>query len=112
MTDSNCIFCKIARDEVPSEKAHHESGEIITLPDIHPVTPGHTLVIPTAHYQWFYELPEDLNTKLFKTAQKVARELKEKYNADYIRLSIVGKDIPHAHIHLIPQKFTDKVSVA
>jgi len=110
MNESDCIFCKIARDEVPSEKAHHESGEIMTLPDIHPVTLGHTLVIPRAHYEWFYELPDDLTEKLFKTAKKVAKELKEKYNADYIRLSIVGKDVPHTHIHLIPQKFSDKVS--
>jgi histidine triad (HIT) family protein len=103
----NCIFCKIARDEIPSEKVHHENQEIITFPDIHPVAPGHTLVIPVAHYQWFQELPDDISDKLFRTAKRVAKELKEKYKADYVRLSIVGKDVPHTHIHLIPQKFSD-----
>ena len=101
------MFCKIARDEIPNEKAQHESGEIMTLPDLHPVAPGHTLVIPTAHYRWFQDVPDDLSNKLFRTAKKMAKELKEKYNADYIRLSIVGKDVPHTHVHLIPQKLSD-----
>ena len=104
----NCIFCKIAKDEIPSEKAHHESGEIITLLDLHPVRPGHTLVIPTTHYKWFQDVPDELSDKLFRTAKRVSKELIEKYNADYIRLSIVGKDVPHVHIHLIPQKLSDK----
>src|SRR4051812_42535413 len=104
MTDPNCVFCKIARDEIPSEKAHHEDGAIMTLPDLHPVSPGHTLVIPTEHYRWFEEIPDDLSDKLFRTAKKVAKELKERYEADYVRLSIVGKDVPHVHVHLIPQK--------
>ncbi|MEK7194322.1 MAG: HIT domain-containing protein [Patescibacteria group bacterium] len=104
MSDPNCIFCKIAHDEVPSEKAHHESGEIMSLPDLHPVAPGHTLVIPTAHYQWFYELPDDLSSKLFNIAKKIAKGLKETYQSDFIELKIIGTDVPHTHIHLIPRK--------
>ena len=106
----SCIFCKIAKGEIPNERGEYENGEIISLPDLHPVAPGHTLVIPIAHYQWFYELPDDLANKLFKVTRKLAKELKEKHNADYVRLSIVGKDIPHTHIHLIPQKFSDPTS--
>ena len=106
---NDCIFCKIARDEVPSEKAHHESGEIITLPDLHPVVPGHTLIIPVAHYQWFHELPDDISDKLFRTAKNIAKDLLKKYDADYVRLSIVGRDVPHTHVHLMPQKFSDNI---
>ena len=108
----NCIFCKIARGEVPSEKAHHEDDRIVSFPDIHPVRPGHTLVVPAEHYQWFWELPDDVANDLFKVARTLAKELKEKYGADYIRLSMVGKDVPHVHIHLIPQKFSDSVAAA
>jgi len=104
MQDSNCIFCKIARDEISSEKAHHESGEIFSLPDIHPVAPGHTLVIPVEHHQWFYDLPDDLSDKLFRTAKRLAKDLKEKYQSDFIELKIIGIDVPHTHIHLIPRK--------
>jgi histidine triad (HIT) family protein len=104
MHDPNCIFCKIINGEIPSEKTHHEDGEIFSLPDIHPVAPGHTLIIPAPHYKWFYELPDELSNKLFKVTRKLAKELKEKHSADYIELSIIGVDVPHTHIHLIPRK--------
>jgi len=104
MTDPNCIFCKIIKGEIPSEKTHHEDGEIFSMPDINPIAPGHTLVIPAPHYRWFYELPDDLSDKFMRVAKKVAKELKEKYSADYIEVSIVGKDVFHAHIHLIPRQ--------
>jgi len=111
MKNPNCIFCRIARDEIPSEKGLHESGEIMTLPDIHPVALGHTLIIPTKHYQWFYELPDELLYKVFKTAKRLAPQLKEKHGADYVKLSIVGKDVSHVHIHLIPQKLSDETKI-
>lgn len=101
----NCIFCKIAAGEVPAEKVHHEDGDIVSFPDIKPVAPGHTLVMPIAHYTWFQDLPDDIANKLFKAARTLAKELKEKTDADYIRLSIVGKDVPHVHLHLIPEHF-------
>lgn len=83
----------------------------MSLPDLHPVAPGHTLVIPTAHYEWFYELPDDIADKLFRAARKIAQELKDRYSADYVKLSIVGKDVPHVHVHLVPMKLSDKASV-
>ncbi len=104
MHDPNCIFCKIIKGEVPSEKTHHEDGEIFSLLDLHPAAPGHTLIIPSPHYQWFYELPDNLSDKLFRVAKNISKELKEKYSADYIELKIIGVDVPHTHIHLIPRK--------
>ncbi|HET9641342.1 MAG TPA: HIT domain-containing protein [Candidatus Paceibacterota bacterium] len=106
---NDCIFCKIAAGDIPSEKMHHENGSIVSFPDKHPVRPGHTLVVPSAHYEWFWQLPDDLANDLFKVCRALAIELKEKYKADYVRLSIVGKDVPHVHVHLIPQSFSDKV---
>jgi histidine triad (HIT) family protein len=103
----DCIFCKIVRGEIPSEKVHHEDENVVSFLDIHPVRPGHTLVVPEGHYQWFWELPDDVADNLFKVARKLAPELKEKYGADYVQLSIVGKDVPHVHMHLIPRKFDD-----
>lgn len=103
----NCIFCKIVAGEVPSEKVHHEDDRIVSFPDVHPVRPGHTLVVPAEHHAWFWELPDDLADDLFKVARTLAKELKEKTGADYIQLSIVGKDVPHVHLHLIPRKLHD-----
>ena len=102
-----CIFCKIAHKEIPSELIY-EDQNLIAFLDIHPKAPGHTLLIPKNHYPWFVDVPENLSDELFHTAQKLAKELKEKYKADYIRLGIVGTDIAHTHIHLIPLHTNDK----
>lgn len=108
----DCIFCKIIAGDVPSEKAHHEDNRIVSFPDYHPVRPGHTLVVPAEHYQWFWELPDELANDLFKVARALARKLKDETGADYIQLSIVGKDVPHVHLHLIPRKFEDSKPLA
>ncbi len=103
---SDCIFCKIVKGEIPAHKTF-ENDEFIAFPDIHPKAPGHTLLIPKAHYHWFTDLPDELYTKLFDNAKLLARELKLKNGADYVHLSIVGKDVPHVHVHLIPRKLAD-----
>ena len=103
----DCIFCKIVAGEIPTQKAHHEDDKIVSFPDYKPVRPGHTLVVPAEHYQWFWQLPDDIANDLFKVARKLAVQLKETTDADYIQLSIVGKDVPHVHIHLIPRKLED-----
>ena len=107
----DCIFCKIARDEIPSQKAHHEDNTVVSFADVHPVVPGHTLVIPVQHYRWFYDMPDEVSDRLFRAAKKIAIELKEKTGADFVRLSIVGKDVPHVHLHLMPLKFSEKIFV-
>ncbi len=105
---NDCIFCKIATGEIPSQKAHHEDNDIVSFLDINQDVPGHTLVIPVAHYQWFYELPDEIANKLFRVARHVAQKLKDEKKADYIQLSIVGADVPHVHVHLLPRFFKDK----
>jgi histidine triad (HIT) family protein len=107
MHDPNCIFCKIVRKEIPSDIVF-EDDETLAFLDIHPKAKGHSLLIPKAHYPWFIDLPENLSNKLFKNARTLSLELKNKYEADYIRLGIVGIDVPHTHIHLIPLKLKDK----
>ncbi len=99
----NCIFCKIAAGEVPSQKEHHEDDVVVSFPDLHPRAPGHTLVIPVEHYRWFYEVPDEISNKLFKAARHLAIKLKEETGADYVKLDIDGRDVGHVHIHLIPQ---------
>jgi histidine triad (HIT) family protein len=107
ISDPHCIFCKIAAKEVPGTVVFEDEQTIAFL-DIHPKSAGHTLLIPTDHYPWFIDVPEDLSTTLFKNARKLAIELKEKYGADYVRLGIVGTDVSHTHIHLIPLHLKDK----
>lgn len=104
----DCIFCKIASGEIPSRKIHHEDNSIVSFLDINQDIPGHTLIIPVEHYNWFYELPDEIANKLFRAVRHLAQELKEKTKADYIQLSIVGADIPHVHVHLLPRFLKDK----
>lgn len=100
---SDCIFCKIAAGEIPVQKTY-EDEHIIAFPDIHPKKPGHTLVVPKAHYRWFEEMPDDAGDHLFRAAKLIALDLKKKYQAYYVQLSIVGKDVPHVHVHLVPHQ--------
>jgi histidine triad (HIT) family protein len=102
----DCIFCKIAKGEIPANKTY-EDDTVVAFLDIEPKAPRHTLLIPKAHYRWFEELPDDIYNKLFLQAKKLAAELKKETGADYIRLSVVGTDVPHVHIHLIPRFIKD-----
>lgn len=103
----DCIFCKIVRGDVPSEKVTHENGTVISLPDLYPLRPGHTLIIATTHHRWFWELPDNIANDMFKAARTVSTRLKEEQHADYIELAIIGKDVAHVHMHLIPRMFDD-----
>ena len=97
----NCIFCKIVAGEIPSTKVF-ENERFLAFLTIEPKGPQHTLLIPKEHHRWFYELPEDLYDGLFRTAKTLALELKTKTNADYVKLLLDGKDVPHVHLHLTP----------
>lgn len=99
----DCIFCKIARKEIPAQIIFEDEKTVAFL-DIDPKAPGHSLIIPKQHHQWFIDLPDDLSDTLFRNAKNLGKKLKDDYGADYIRLGIVGTDVPHAHVHLIPQK--------
>lgn len=103
---SDCIFCKIIIGKIPAQKTYEDDAFIAFL-DIHPKAPGHTLVIPKEHHEWVWDLPEGLYKKLFMVARALAQKLKEETAADYVQLSIVGKDVPHAHVHLIPRKIQE-----
>lgn len=102
----DCVFCKIAREEIPSKKVY-EDENLLAFLDINPVAKGHTLLILKKHYQWFIDLSDEDTDILFRGAKKVAKMIKDEYQADFIRLGIVGKDVPHVHIHLVPQKLTE-----
>lgn len=102
----DCIFCKIAKGEIPATKVY-EDDTVVAFLDIHPKAPGHTLLIPRDHHRWFIDLPDSLSDDVFRAAKRVAKELKEAHSADFVRLGIVGTDVPHVHLHLIPQNIKD-----
>lgn len=103
MTD--CIFCRIITKEISAEIVYEDDIAIAFL-DAHPKALGHTLLIPREHYVWMQDVPDELLAKMFVTAKKLMIELQTKYSADYVQLDVVGKDVPHFHIHLVPQKLS------
>lgn len=102
----SCIFCKIVKGEIPSSKVYEDEGVLAFL-DIKPVHKGHTLVVPKAHYEWLYETPDELLAHVMLVVKKLMPILKKALDADSITISVVGIDVPHFHVHLIPRKKND-----
>jgi histidine triad (HIT) family protein len=100
---NDCIFCRIISGDIPSKKVY-EDDQVLAFLDIHPKAPGHTMLIPKKHYRWFIDMPENEWASLMQAAQTVSKKLKNEYGADFIRLGVVGTDMPHVHVHLIPQQ--------
>ncbi len=99
----SCIFCKIARGEIPSFKVWEDDTNLAFL-DIRPVKPGHTLVIPKKHFPYLFEMDEDGYRKLTLAAKKVAEVLKKAFSPKLGKVGeiVYGIDVLHVHIHLIP----------
>jgi histidine triad (HIT) family protein len=99
MTDS--IFTKIINGEIPCHKVYEDDKTLAFL-DIHPVQLGHTLVIPKKQIEFVWDLPDEDYQAVMETTQKVARQLRETLGVKYVGERIVGVDVPHAHVQLIP----------
>jgi histidine triad (HIT) family protein len=105
--EEECLFCKIAMGEIPSEKVYEDS-EFLAFLDINPRNPGHTLVIPKKHYDTVLEMPEKEAGELFKLVKKMAVAVKKGMKADGISIGqsnerAAGQVIPHVHFHVIPR---------
>jgi len=96
---NNCIFCKIVKGEVPSHKVYEDANFLAFL-DIRPQSPGHTLVIPKEHYRWVWDVPNA--GEYFEVTKKIALAQKKAFSVEQIVSKIVGEEVSHAHIWLIP----------
>lgn len=99
MTDS--IFTKIIKGEIPSHKVY-EDDKTLAFMDIHPVQPGHVLVIPKKQVEFLWDLPDEDYQAVMATAKKLALKIREVLSVPYVGEQVVGVDVPHAHVHLIP----------
>ena len=99
MQDS--IFTKIINGEIPSHKIY-EDENVIAFLDIRPITTGHTLVVPKKQVEFIWDMDDEAYAKLTSVAKKVALRLRERLGVPYVGEQIIGVDVPHAHIHLIP----------
>ena len=99
---NDCIFCKIVAGEIPAHKVY-EDDDFLAFLDIAPKQKGHTLLIPKKHYRWVWDVEEDYSIP----TNKVANALKNAFNTDYVVSFVMGDEVPHAHIHLVPRDGED-----
>ncbi|MEM0360584.1 MAG: HIT family protein [Candidatus Diapherotrites archaeon] len=109
---SECIFCKIAKGQIPSTKIHETKNTLAFL-DIAPVNKGHTLVIPKKHFSSLQEIPEKELKETIIATKKIAIAIQKALKPDGINLiqsngSTAGQIIMHFHMHIIPRFENDK----
>ena len=107
---NECVFCKIVKKEIPSDIIY-EDDEVLAFLDIKPVNFGHTLIIPKKHYEKMENTPDNTLSVVFANAKKIMKAVKEAMSADFVALSVIGIDVPHFHIHLIPRYFNDNMPI-
>jgi histidine triad (HIT) family protein len=101
-----CVFCRIVRNEIPADVVYSDEHFLAFL-DIHPVREGHLLLIPKDHHPSMTEAPDMIVREIFSRARMLMPVLRKAAGADFVAVSVVGTDVPHLHIHLIPRMLND-----
>lgn len=95
------IFAKIAAGEIPSYKCA-ENDKYYAFLDINPLVKGHTLVIPRREVDYIFDLTDDEIAEMTVFAKKVAEAIKRAFPCIKVGMAVLGLEVPHAHIHLVP----------
>lgn len=103
------VFSKIINKKLPAHIIH-ENDDFIAFLDSMPVQKGHVLVVPKLEVDNVFDLPLDIYNGLFFFARKVSFAMKEVLDCKRIGISIIGFEVPHAHIHLIPINTIDDMN--
>jgi histidine triad (HIT) family protein len=103
----DCLFCKIAKGEIPAVKIF-ESDKIFVFLDINPLTEGHCLVIPKNHFENVFDIEKDILKEIISVAKDIAQNAKRNLGATGVQLvNSSGKDaeqsVMHFHLHVIPR---------
>ncbi len=96
----NCVFCKLAKEG--SELKIWENEKYLAFLDMHPMQPGHALIIPKKHTDYLFDIEDAEYCELMMNAKKVAGILKLKFNSKKVGMIVEGFAILHAHVHLVP----------
>jgi histidine triad (HIT) family protein len=112
---NDCIFCKIARKELPCYKIY-EDKEILAFLDRTPVNPGHTLIIPKKHYETILDTDEETLRKLIIVIKRISKAIYEGLKLEGFAIGINqfkvgGQAVPHLHIHIMPRHKEDGVKL-
>lgn len=116
MLDDNCIFCKIAAGEIPSETVY-EDEQFRAILDLGPASAGHTLILPKAHFKDVTEISDEYAANVLKVAAKLGKAMKKGLGCEGFNLvqnngEAAGQTVFHFHMHIIPRYKNDTVNIA
>ena len=95
------IFSKIVQGEIPCHKIA-EDDQFLAFLDVMPLVEGHTLVIPKQEIDYIFDLDPEVLAGLMKFAQRIAPAIKKAIPCKRIGVAVIGLEVPHAHVHLVP----------
>ncbi|KAA0892988.1 HIT family protein [Pusillimonas sp. ANT_WB101] len=97
----SCLFCSIAEKTIPATIVY-ETETLVAFLDIRPIRPGHVLIIPREHFDYFDDLPASLAAEIMQLGQKLAKAMKAHFGVERVAFLFTGTDISHAHAHIVP----------
>jgi len=105
------IFTKIINGEIPSYKIA-ENEEFYAFLDISPLSVGHTLVVPKSEVDYIFDVEDELLGKMMVFSKKIAKSIELVVSCNRVGIAVIGLEVPHAHIHLIPINGMDDMNFA
>lgn len=103
------IFSKIIKGEIPSYKIA-ENEKFFAFLDIFPLREGHVLVVPKIETDKFFDVPDDYLSEMLVFAKPIAHAIEKSFPCNRCGLSVIGLEVPHAHLHLVPIDESDDLN--
>ena len=115
MLDDNCIFCKLANKDIPTNIIYEDDRFTVIL-DASPATKGHALILPKQHFANIYEIPDETAAKAMILGKKMATAMTKALHSDGFNLvqnngEAAGQTVFHYHMHLVPRYIKDNVTM-
>lgn len=105
------IFSKIVKGDIPSYKVY-EDDQFLAFLDIAPLKKGHTLVIPKRAEDYLFDLDDSELAEMMIVSKKVAKAIKKVFPCEKVGVAVLGLEVPHAHIHLVPLESEQDINFA
>ena len=103
------IFTRIINGEIPGYKIA-EDDEFYAFLDVFPLKPGHTLVVPKREVDKFFDMDAELLARMLVFAQPIARAIEASFDCKRVGIAVIGLEVPHAHMHLVPISHADDLN--
>src|ERR1700704_4146785 len=107
----DCVFCQVVAGKGEHQSVYRDS-DVVAFLDHAPVIPGHTLVVPTTHYDTLDDLPDDALAALFRTVRRVSIAQQKALGAEgtlTLSNTRISQSVPHVHVHVVPRRKGDKL---